>query len=154
MFTIATQHVLSNTTVHRPLGTLKADVLVVYSSPEASRASRCWARRSHGRSLPSTDRTSSTTLQAAPPFIEVVYGANILSFARQKTMSIVEAHSSSHLNWWVCSSLSTHTCTLSYLISLAQALRLEVPRILRALMPSDSGIFQPDSNRPNKRRMP
>ena len=28
MFTIATQHVLSNTTVHRPLGTLKADVLV------------------------------------------------------------------------------------------------------------------------------
>ena len=90
MFTIATQHVLSNTTVHRPLGTLKADVLVVYSSPEASRASRCWARRSHGRSLPSTDRRSSTT-QMAPPFIEVVYGANILSFARQKTMSIVEA---------------------------------------------------------------
>jgi len=74
----------------RILGTLKADVLVVNSSPEASLASRCWARRSHGRSLPSTDRRSSTT-QMAPPFIEVVYGANILSFARQKTMSIIEA---------------------------------------------------------------
>ena len=84
---IAVHGELSNTTLHRRLSTSKADVLAVISNPEESRAIRCWA----ARSLSVTDRTSTTLRMAPLPPIEVVYGANILSFARHKTMSIIEA---------------------------------------------------------------
>ena len=84
---IAVYGELSNTTLHRRLSTSKADVLAVISNPEESRASRCWA----ARSLSGTDRSSTTTQMAPLPPIEVVYGANIISFARQKSVSIIEA---------------------------------------------------------------
>ena len=73
---------LSNTTKQRHLSTSKVDVLTVISSPEKSRASRCWAAK---------NRTSGTTQMAPLPNIEVVYGANIISFAQQKSVSIIEA---------------------------------------------------------------